>query len=372
MAAHQPRHVHIGPPSRLMADPPLTPSSLLAVSCAVAGIQTYLWQCRKRACPMLSVRAQPPPVVVELLYQINVRLLKQGSQGITGWQPHTPQPVGWRWLLQTCGLSGHRRIADPLQYRQTDKNEAKQVEPPPMTADRRRALYTSDGMTMSSRLLDSLIVQAYVDPLVCETVSALGTTYTHCIAEHDWRAIAAQSVGLREAPISSSGLGGDGGAVDAAHRSFCVELMLLDVPQQLVGRSFGFMQLLMIVQHGWVALGLYRDRRMLATSEPGNSGAEWAGSDLSSHRSPYFVFTNPPPDTCLEQADRIYTVVQRWLDEDTAEAVLGQSEAAQPSREPQHSDGTRPSAAPPLTASSVPLSYSPRSTHQRATPVLPS
>ena len=65
-----------------------------------AGIHAYLQQCRERGCSLISVRAQPPPVVVELLYHTNVRLLKQGRRGITRWQPDRPQPVGLRWLMQ--------------------------------------------------------------------------------------------------------------------------------------------------------------------------------------------------------------------------------------------------------------------------------
>ena len=44
----------------------------------LTGIQTYLRQCRiSGGCSMLSGTARSPPVVVELLYNVNVRMLKQ-------------------------------------------------------------------------------------------------------------------------------------------------------------------------------------------------------------------------------------------------------------------------------------------------------
>ena len=298
-------------------------------------------------------------MVVELLYQVNVRLLKQGTMGITSWQPHKPQPVGLRRLLQMCRPAAPSRVIEPLQRSPANNQRA---EPPHMTGDRRRALYTSDGLTMSSRLLDSLIVQAYVDPLVYETVSALGSTYNHFIPAPDWRAIN-QSAAFTAGPTASS----NGGA-SAVQRSFRVELVQLDVPAQLVGRSFGFVQLLLMVEHGWVAMGLWRDKRTLAAAEFGNSDKDWSSS---SGQSAYFVFTNPPPDICLQHTDRIYALVQRWRDEETAEAVLGDS-VEEHASDADSTAGIELHSASPVSVPSIPLSYSPRSDKRRMMPTMPS
>ena len=246
-----------------------------------------------------------------------------------------------------------------------DDEEAANSTPLP-SSDYRRALYTSDGLTMSSRLLDSLIVQACVDPLVYDTVCALGSTNRQPIPARDWREIL-RSLG------AGSVLGSEGDDHDdedaREQRSFRVELMLLDVPSSLVGRSFGFLQLLLMLENGWIALGLYRDKRTLATAQFASAEPSLSMGQPESG-SPFFVFTNPPPDTLMQRTDRIYTLLQRWLHVDTAEAVLGQSEPADMSAE-AGSDHTAPGRAAPPTTASVPSSYSPRVAPLRATPAMP-
>ena len=203
---------------------------------------------------------------------------------------------------------------------------------------------------MSSRLLDSLIVQAFIEPLVYETVCALGSAHTHVIPAKDWRSMGLQG-GVR-ADLASDD---EGDECERESRSFRVELMLLDVPAQLVDHSWGFLQLLSMVEHGWVAMGLYRDKRSLAAA---------AESDQAeAEQSPFFVFTNPPPDTLLVRTDRIYALVQRWLSVDTAEAVLGQCEQTAkevPTPPPGPADHGAPVHPAPLTAPAIPLTYSPR------------
>ena len=308
-------------------------------------------------------------MVVELLYQINVRLLKQGTTGINRWQPHMPQPKGWRWLLQACHPTQHThaRISDAESEEWEaggGEEAAGSLEPANTTGDRRRALYTSDGLSMSSRLLDSLIVQAYVDPLVYHTVHTLGTTYTHRIPTRDWQHINSAR-GRSGGPADSSGVEGD----EAVRRSFRVELMLLDVPAELAGRSFGFLQLLIMVEYGWVALGLYRDKRTLAS---GVAESASGVNPTSIEQSPYFVFTNPPPDVCLERSDRIYALVQRWLDVNTAESMAGEVASGQEwAAGGVDSARQQQSESPELDVPSIPESYSPRgSTFRRRTPAM--
>ena len=338
-----------------------------------AGIQAYLQQCWDRGCSALLLKAEPPPVVVELLYHINMRLLKQGVRGITNWQPHTPQPVGLHWLLQPFRRSQDPSLAEPFHYQQTRGDRLSQgpSHQPHLSSDRRKALYTSDGLTMSSRLLDSVIVQAFVEPLVYDTVAALGTTHKHSIPAQDWREILSQHQGVDASPplVQSEGEV----LWEEERRSFRVELMLLDVPPQLVGRSFGFVQLLLMVEYGWVAMGLYRDKRTHSGADTSHDGAaprsDYYTSPSTTH-SPYFVFTNPPPAVILEGTDRIYTLVQRWLSVDTAEAVLRQRQSAtEPSAagEPP-AEFTVPSS--PLTCPPIPSSYSPRMARHRPTPAL--
>ena len=301
-------------------------------------------------------------MVVELLYNINVRLLKQGELGITKWEPHVPHPVGWRWLQSLCQTTAARRFAEPIQYRyrHTRERAAKEI-PSQQPPDRRKALYTSDGLTMSSRLLDSLIVQAYVDPLVYATVAALGNTYTHTIPATDWRHILPTTTHTHHTISDTIDSSDDEDVgLDKARRSFRVELMLLDVPEALVGRSFGFVQLMMIVERGWVAMGLYRDKRTLTAA------SDMRYSEHSFSSSPFFVFTNPPPDICLERTDRIYALVQRWLDVSTAEAMLGRAETRQTTTK-----SARPTIrvnSSPVAAVSIPSSYSPRKVHPSPVP----
>ena len=247
----------------------------------------------------------------------------------------------------------------PVQHVLAGEGDASRI-PSEQPSDRRKALYSSDGLTLSSRLLDSLIVQAYVDPLVYSTVSALGTTYTHSIPAVDWQHMMPPMSSHTANTASDSGTDDED---NRAKRSFRVELMLLDMPEPLVGRSFGFMQLLMMVERGWVAMGLYRDKRtiMAVAAVHGNPSTQ-------SEQSHFFVFTNPPPDICLQRTDRIYTLVQRWLDVSTAEAVWGQSSVSQPTTAPDTTRSNSSLRVTPLPfTASVPSSYSPRRVYPKPT-----
>ena len=211
------------------------------------------------------------------------------------------------------------------------------------------AFNTSDGLSFSSKLLDSLIVQAFYHPLVYDTVSAMVSGHKHNLTDSDEDMAVGAAAGGRD--------------------RFRVELVLLELPPSCVRRTFGFVQICAMLQCGWVVLGLYRDQQAVSefgrrtrqharsvlqpggTSDSGNtnsgerraardevkeaaSGRQPAGeaNDVvrdaaagaggsgggdsaalpADPRSLYYVLTNPPPDTVLQARDRLYALVQRW------------------------------------------------------------
>ena len=122
-----------------------------------------------------------------------------------------------------------------------------------------RAFYTADGLMFSGKILDALIVQAFYHPLVYDTVSALVTGYTHEIPRDEYR---------KALKDSSTETGGKGARrreseerEDENDRRFRVELLLVDVPEAMVGRTYGYLVMKLMLESGWVTIGLYRDRR---------------------------------------------------------------------------------------------------------------
>ena len=413
-----------------------------------AGLQSYLQQCHTSPCPALRQQQQQhesPSVAVELVYHANVRLLKHDADATESYEPHQSEVSGWRWLreflLQRCCRgrdsvdARRRRVRKELEQKRArhkhalfaqlkgqkasreqqldeDENGDSDSQEAEEDAERRQAaaaiahdyadaFYSSDGLMLSAKLLDSLIVQAYAEPLVYDTVTALVGGYQHAVPAEQWSEMQRQE-----------GRGGQQQEASASLRSFRVDVLLLDMPQELVGRSFGFLQLLLIIENGWVALGLYRDRKSVsqqakktrqAAASRGSrqqqqqggqqpqeqkqqqeqrsgqqrvsdryagfsedrdvvrdTGGEDAAEETSgrqlpySERSRYFVLTNPPPDTILHRRDRIYCVLQRWGQTDTAQRMAPQG-GAQPVVRGMADRGRGRQPAP-----AVPTSYSPK------------
>ena len=361
-----------------------------------SGIRAYLRQCRSGRCRAMPFCRPDTLVSIELLYHTNARLLKHNAEASESYAPDQPVESGVAFLYHSLKrkyqqgnstLSAQRRalrhkMADRraqlkhavfASLKHTNVNQENLLDAPQTSNDDEstvaawlahnsdldekvqqqaeetnmrefaRAFYTSDGLSFSSKLLDSLIVQAFYHPLVYDTVSAMVSGYTHRLTESEEdRAMVAAANG---------------------RSSFRVELALLSLPPSFVGRTFGFLQLSVMIQCGWVALGLYRDQQAVsefgrqtrqyarsvmqpssansntdtnnerqtaqsevkeATSgtavdqgETGDvvreAGAGSATSALTADpRSMYYVLTNPPPDTVLQARDRLYTLVQRW------------------------------------------------------------
>ena len=358
------------------------------------AIRAYLQQCRLGRCPSLPRCRADTLVSIELLYQTNARLLKHNAEASEPYKPDQPVESGVAFLYHSMRRryqQGHNSLAAQrraLRHRLADRraqlkhavfaslkhtstNQEQLLDAPPThndssdvvawlhknsdldeTAQQQaeesnmrnfaQAFYTSDGLSFSSKLLDSLIVQAFYHPLVYDTVNVMVGGYTHRLGESEEDRATAAVVNGRS--------------------SFRVELALLSLPPSLVGRTFGFLQLSVMLQCGWVAIGLYRDQlavsafgkrtRQHARSvmEPSsntasNDGPGVAGQEevkemprgagvshlrenpdvvreagaggstdaLSANpRSMYYVLTNPPPDTILQARDRLYTLVQYW------------------------------------------------------------
>ena len=148
--------------------------------------------------------------------------------------------------------------------------------------DHFRAFYTADGLMFSGKILDALIVQAFFHPLVYDTVVSLVSGYAHTIPEQQFnRAMDERDSMTNEHSTHShthgdeggdeGGGGGEGGmgggsgrseaGADPNDRTFRVELLLVDVPAVMAGRTYGFLALKLMLENGWVPLGLYRDRR---------------------------------------------------------------------------------------------------------------
>ena len=141
--------------------------------------------------------------------------------------------------------------------------------------DHFRAFYTADGLMFSGKILDALIVQAFFHPLVYDTVVSLVSGYAHTIPEQQFQRAMDErdSVtddgrhGHGDDDSDADGGGGGrgegegGGHSDPNDRTFRVELLLVDVPEVMAGRTYGFLALKLMLENGWVPLGLYRDRR---------------------------------------------------------------------------------------------------------------
>ena len=367
-----------------------------------SGIRAYLQQCRLRTCPLLPEGRHDTLVSIELLYHTNARMLKHNADASEPYTPDQPVESGLFYLyhkakrayqnsqnnLNTQGRHLRHRMADRRQQlkhavfanlkhtsaaqeqlldpqndvghsdatpkaqwlkRNADLDEAvqQQAEESNMRGFA-QAFNTSDGLSFSSKLLDSLVVQAFYHPLVWDTVGAMVGGYTHRLTEaEEDRAIVAAAGG---------------------RSSFRVELLLLSLPEPFVGRTFGHLQLTLMLQCGWVAVGLYRDQQAVsafgkATRQHARSVMQPSGDDGGSldddhterqkdhdevaaagagrtaddsgesdvvrqavtggtgrvlsadFGSLYYVLTNPPPDTILQARDRAYTYVQRWVEE---------------------------------------------------------
>ena len=140
-----------------------------------------------------------------------------------------------------------------------------------------RAFYTADGLMFSGKILDALIVQAFFHPLVYDTVVSLVSGYAHTIPEQQFQramderdSVTGDGGHSHGQSDSDSGAGGRGEGDGEAHkgpaedpndRTFRVELLLVDVPAVMAGRTYGFLALKLMLENGWVPLGLYRDRR---------------------------------------------------------------------------------------------------------------
>ena len=360
-----------------------------------SGIRAYLRQCRLGRCPALPYCRPDTLVSIELLYQANARLLKHSFQAAEPYQPSQPVESGVAFLYHSLkrryqksndSLAAHRRalrhrlaerraqlkhavfsslkhtsasqeqlLDDPQRrdndssadtaawlQRNSDLDESVQQQ---AEADSLRefyhAFYTSDGLCFSSKLLDSLIVQAFYHPLVYDTVNVLAAGHTHRLSESEEGRTMAEAFDGRS--------------------SFRLELALLSLPASFVGRTFGYLQLSIMLQCAWVAVGLYRDQQAVnsfgrrtrqharSVMQPYNTannqheqrrtaqeevkeatrgravddgevsdvvreaGAGGTADALPADpRTMFFVLTNPPPDTILHERDRVYTLVQRW------------------------------------------------------------
>ena len=321
-----------------------------------AALRAYLRQCQLRLCPSMRPCATVPLLSIELLYHINVRLLRHDVTSPIAFRPHQPQDRGWLWVYHSLqrrlrrGTPQGERLrvrADAAATREQRKHsrlaELKQSNPsaeqrldsadrqvdidlgatpadaskPTQSSDaasdselsggpfgertarsaqqanlsqRSAAFFTSDGRVFSAKLLDSLVVQAFYHPLVSDTAHALTQLTQHTLEG----------------------------------RSFHTELSLLDVPSVWVGRSYGYAALSCMLNMGWVALGVYRDRRAVdesartvrrAAREALRGGADSEAEQQQQRQAgdgpQYYVLTNPPPDTVLHEHDRIFMLVQR-------------------------------------------------------------
>ena len=358
-----------------------------------SGIRAYLQQCRLRKCPVLPNCRPDTLVSIELLYHRNARLLKHDAEASTPYVPDQPVESGVAFLYHSLKnkyqrgnntLSAQRRalrqrLADrraqlkhavfsSLKHNSTSQEQLLDAprshdDGPDIAAwlhrnsdldekvqqqaeennlhEFAKAFYTADGLSFASKLLDSLIVQAFYHPLVFDTINVMVGGYTHRLSESNEDRTIVAAVNGRS--------------------TFRVELVMLSLPPLFVGRTFGFLQLSLMIQCGWVALGLYRDQQAVssfgrrtrqharsvmqpssahsdgnerqtaqeevkeATSgdQPANqneggdvvreAGAGDSDAALSANpRSMYYVLTNPPPDTILQPRDRLYTLLQRW------------------------------------------------------------
>ena len=326
-----------------------------------SGLQAHLLLCRMGRCPTATAVVDKPLVSVELLHSANARLLRQSDAAtVVKFEPEQPQDVGWQWLYHQLSQCWHRKRNDPQAQRDrrrarmahsradekrqrtaalkgTTRTQEEQLDrSEPLTdlaqkgrsgddsgeagptdsvldeeaqeqAQRRnfrdfaKAFRTSNGLIFSSSLLHAVVVQAFYHPLVYDTVRAL-----------------AGGAHLRSPDAAASG-------------RVRVEMALLDVPRVLVGRTFGFMQLLLMLECSWVALGVYRHKREAAeigrrtrtVARAVAEGKSTADALLSSgpdgpmeaiaDPSSFVVLTNPPPDLVLHSQDRVYVLVHRQL-----------------------------------------------------------
>ena len=142
--------------------------------------------------------------------------------------------------------------------------------------DHFRAFYTADGLMFSGKILDALIVQAFFHPLVYDTVVSLVSGYAHTIPKQQFNRAMDEADSTDDDAMDGDGGGGGGGGggrgdkdgdgdkaagSDPNDRTFRVELLLVDVPAVMAGRTYGFLTLKLMLENGWVSLGLYRDRR---------------------------------------------------------------------------------------------------------------
>ena len=317
-----------------------------------AAVQAYCRLCQANACPAMRPCPSSPLLSIELLFHVNARLLRHDFDVELPFRPRQPQETGLTWLYhylqlrlsddtpqeQRLRIRGRaaekrerRKHIKATQLKQSDLHAEEQldsadrqvdvdmganVETFPQSSEdggggclsesaaqegqranlqqRAKAFFTSDGCIFSAKLLDSLVVQAFYHPLVFDTIHALTQLPSH----------------------------------ETQGRSFRTQLAMLDVPSLWVGRTFGFAQLSFMLDMGWVAMGVFRDRKAVEDSarsvrraarealgqnsdkEGADRGEGAEGRSGNGEGLQFYVLTNPPPDTVLHQHDRFYVVLQ--------------------------------------------------------------